>query len=192
MCIRNLNKTLKELSSNDNSFLSFNLIKKSDKLIKDLEETEINFINIYEQSCYQSCTLQGFVHIIFPLAIKNINKERIKLGKNKVKDLDELKNDNIFNNTVIDILKEIVYIQGCGNGGKSKNGNIAYEAKKLFEIVPPKILGGESSENIKDVNENHKETIDNSKKYEIAIIEDFFSQIGAKPIPDDQSKTSDS
>ena len=85
MSIRNLNKTLKELSSND-SFLSFNLIKKSDKLIKDLEESEINFINIYGQSCYQSCTLQGFVHIIFPLAIKNINKERIKLSKNKVKD----------------------------------------------------------------------------------------------------------
>ena len=67
MSIRNLNKTLKELSSND-SFLSFNLFKKSDKLIKDLEESEINFINIYGASCYQSCTLQGFVHIIFPLA----------------------------------------------------------------------------------------------------------------------------
>ena len=128
MSIRNLNKTLKKLSSKD-SFLSFNLIKKSDKLIKDLEESEINFINIGGASCYQSCTLQGFVHIIFPLAIKKLNKERVEHGKNQVKDLDELKNDNIFNNTVIDILKEIAYIQGCGNGGKSKNGNIRYEAR---------------------------------------------------------------
>ena len=69
MSIRNLNKTLKELSSND-SFLSFNLFKKSDKLIKDLEESEINFINIYGSSCYQSCTLQGFVHIIFLWQLK--------------------------------------------------------------------------------------------------------------------------
>jgi hypothetical protein len=119
MSIRNLNKTLKELSSND-SFLSFNLFKKSDKLIKDLEESEINFININGSSCYQSCTLQGFVHIFFPLAIKNLNKERIKLGQNQVKDLDELKNDNIFNNTVIDILKEIVYIQGWVMEEKAK------------------------------------------------------------------------
>jgi len=184
MSIRNLNKTLKELSSND-SFLSFNLIKKSDKLIKDLEESEINFINIYGQSCYQSCTLQGFVHIIFPLAIKNINKERIKLGKNQVKDLDELKNDNIFNNTVIDILKEIAYIQGCGNGGKSKNGNIRYQAKKLFEIAPPKILGGESSENIIDVDEDHKKAIDDSKIYEEGVnaVGGIFDGIGAKQIP---------
>ena len=169
MSIRNLNKTAKELSSN-NSFLSFNLIKKSDKLIKDLEESEINFINIYCASCYQSCTLQGFVHVIFPLAIKNLNKERIKLGKNQVKDLDELKNDNIFNNTVIDILKEIVYIQGCGNGGKSKNGNIRYEARKLFEIAPPKILGGgaQGSNNIADIESDHKKAIENSKDYKEA------------------------
>lgn len=189
MSIRNLNKTLKELSSND-SFLSFNLIKKSDKLIKDLEESEINFINIYGQSCYQSCTLQGFVHIIFPLAIKNINKERIKLGKNQVKDLDELKNDNIFNNKVIDILKEIAYIQGCCNGGKSKNGNIRYKAKKLFEIAPPKILGGESSEDSLNVNDDHGEAIKNSKEYEEAInaVSNILDGIGGKTIPDSSKK----
>ena len=133
--IKNLNKTLKELSSNDDSFLSFNLMKKSDKLIKDLEESEINFINIAGSSCYQSCTLQGFVHIIFPLTIKNINKERKKLGKSEVTNLDELKNDNIFNNTVIDILKEIIYIQGCGNGGKSKNGYKRYKAQNFLILL---------------------------------------------------------
>ena len=113
MSIRNLNKTLKEIVGN-NSMLSFNLIKKDDKLIKDLEESEIYFINIRGLSCYQSCTLQGFVHIIFPLAIKNLNNERLKCKKEKVKKLDELKNDNNFNNAIIDILKEISYIQGCG------------------------------------------------------------------------------
>ena len=183
MSIRNLNKTLKELSSND-SFLSFNLMKKSDKLIKDLEESEINFINISGSSCYQSCTLQGFVHIIFPLAIKNINKERKKLGKSQVDDLDELKNDNIFNNTVIDILKEITFIQGCGNGGKSKNGSKRYQAKKLFDIAPPVILGGNSEQldNTKDINNNHKEAIDNSQEYEEAkkALKNIKEQISGK------------
>ena len=136
MSIKNLNKTLNELEKelpDKNSHLIFFLLKKSEKLIKDLEESEINFININGSSCYQSCTLQGFVHIFFPLAIKNLNKEREKIGKEKVKDLDELKNDNIFNNTVIDTLKEVIFIQGCGNGGKNKNGNKCYEARKLFD-----------------------------------------------------------
>ena len=179
MSIRNLNKTLKKLSSKD-SFLSFNLIKKSDKLIKDLEESEINFINIGGASCYQSCTLQGFVHIIFPLAIKKLNKERVEHGKNQVKDLDELKNDNIFNNTVIDILKEIAYIQGCGNGGKSKNGNIRYEARKLFEIAPPKILGGgaEGSNDIQNIDKDHENAITGAKEKEEAI-EGAFNNIKA-------------
>ena len=190
MSIKNLNKTLKELSSND-SFLSFNLMKKSDKLIKDLEESEINFINIYGSSCYQSCTLQGFVHIIFPLAIKNINKERKKLGKSEVTNLDELKNDNIFNNTVIDILKEITYIQGCGNGGKGKNGNKRYEAKKLFDIAPPVILGGnnEQIDNAKDINDNHKQAIDNSKEFNAAknAYDNIWSQIGGISAPPKKS-----
>ena len=90
MSIRNLNKTLKEICGN-NSYISFNLLKISDKLIKDLEESEINFINIKGSSCYQSCTLQGFVHIIFPFALKNLNKERLKINKEPVKNLDELK-----------------------------------------------------------------------------------------------------
>ena len=71
--IKNLNKTLLELQNNQNTILSFYLMKKSDKLIKDLEESEINFVNIAGRSCYQSATIQGFIHILFPIAIKNIN-----------------------------------------------------------------------------------------------------------------------
>lgn len=167
MSIRNLNKTLKEIVGN-NSMLSFNLIKKDDKLIKDLEESEINFINIDGLSCYQSCTLQGFVHIIFPLSIKNLNKERLKCKKEKVKELDELKNDNIFNNAIIDILKEITYIQGCGNGGKGKDGNKGYKAEKIFQIAPPKIIGGQPPGDTVNVNGNHEEAIDKSKNFEQA------------------------
>ena len=76
--IRDLNKTLVELEKEEKSLLSFNLLKQTDKLIIDLEESEINFINIEGKSCYQSATLQGFVHILFPLAIKYVNRERRK------------------------------------------------------------------------------------------------------------------
>lgn len=177
MSIKNLNKTLNELEKelpDKNSHLIFFLLKKSEKLIKDLEESEINFINIDGESCYQSATLQGFVHIIFPLAIKNLNKEREKIGKEKVKDLDELKNDNIFNNTVIDTLKGVIFIQGCGNGGKNKNGNKRYEARKLFEIAPPIYKGGQDPTNAIDSNQNHGDLINNAKN--------FFEAIGGKPI----------
>ena len=82
MSIRNLNKTLSELSDG-NDQISFNLISKSEKLIKDLEESEINFENYKGKSCYQSCTVQGFIHIIFPLAIKNLKRKEKKMVKRK-------------------------------------------------------------------------------------------------------------
>jgi hypothetical protein len=168
MSIRNLNKTLFELQknlSNKNSHLTFKLLHISDKLIKDLEESEINFINIGGESCYQSSTLQGFVHFLFPLAIKNINIERKKRKLEKVLDLDELKNNDIFNNTVIDTLKGIIKIQGCGKGGVDENGQKGYLASKLFEIAPPEYKGGQGQENTADINKNHNKTVNHSKKY---------------------------
>ena len=95
--IRDIKKPLIELQKNQSTF-SFSLMKKGDKLIKDLIECEINYKNIDGQSCYQSSTLQGFVHIILPISIKNINRLREEKGLGKVEDLDELKNDSIFNN----------------------------------------------------------------------------------------------
>ena len=139
MSIKNLDKKLSELTD-QNSYIGFNLLSKSDKLIKDLEESEINFQNYKGLSCYQSASLQGFIHILFPLAIRNVNREREKLGKEKVKDLDELKNNSLFNNTIIDTIKEVLYIQGCGNGGVDKNGLKSFKATKLFEIAPPILL----------------------------------------------------
>ena len=170
MSIKNLDKKLSELTD-QNSYIGFNLLNKSDKLIKDLEESEINFENYSGLSCYQSASLQGFIHILFPLAIRNVNKEREKIGKQKVKDLDELKNNSNFNNTIIDTIKEILYIQGCGNGGVNKNGNKRYQAKKLFEIAPPHFLGGggEGPENIGDVNDLHGNLSEQAKNLNDAI-----------------------
>lgn len=185
MSIRNLNKTLSELS-NGNDQISFNLISKSEKLIKDLEESEINFKNYKSLSCYQSATLQGFIHVIFPLAIKNLNKEREKNGQEKLKSLDELKNFDIFNDTVIDTIKEILFIQGCGNGGINKDGEKRYQASKLFEVAPPILLGGgigvQDSDNIRDVSKNHEDIIHKSKEKEIQDhVDKFWKNISNPP-----------
>ena len=56
--------------------------------------------------------------------------------------MDELKNSDNFNNTVIDTIKEILFIQGCGNGGLNKDSQKRYQASKLFEVAPPILLGG--------------------------------------------------
>ena len=183
MSIRNLNKTLSELS-NGNDQISFNLISKSEKLIKDLEESEINFENYKGLSCYQSATLQGFIHVIFPLAIKNLNKEREKNGQEKLNSLDELKNYDIFNDTVIDTIKEILFIQGCGNGGINKHGQKTYQASKLFEVAPPILLGGggQGPDNIRDIYNNHKDIIHKSKEIELQKdVNDFWKNFPNPP-----------
>ena len=183
--IRDLNKTLVELEKEKNSLLSFNLLKQTDKLIIDLEESEINFINIEGKSCYQSATLQGFVHILFPLAIKYVNRETQKKGYPNVNNLDELKNENLFNNTVIDTIKEVLEIQGCGNGGVDKEGSKRVEALELFKIAPPFLLGGgdENAENISDVNNLNGKNIDQSKLAMDAIncISDKLDKINSNP-----------
>ena len=180
MSIRNLNKTLFQLQSEQNSILSFNLLKKGEKLIKDLEECEINFINIDGRSCYQSATMQGFIHILFPMAIKFVNQKRQLKGYENVKNLDELKNSSIFNNTVIDTIKNILNIQQCGSGGVDKNGMKRFSANKLFEIAPPILLGGpEDINNTSDVNNMNNKAADESKNVEHAI-ENAFNDLGAR------------
>ena len=68
--------------------------------------------------------------------------------------------------------------------------DIRYKAKKLFEIAPPKILGGESSEDSLNVNDDHGEAIKNSKEYEEAInaVSNILDGIGGKTIPDSSKK----
>ena len=134
--IKDLYKPLFQLQKEyfPNSHLKFNLLRVSDKLIKDIEESEINFRNISLSSCAESTFLQGLVHIIFPESIRNLNQEREKNFKPKVKNLDELKNNNNLNNIIIDILKDISYIQGCGNGGRGKDGQKTYEAMHYHRL----------------------------------------------------------
>ena len=164
MSIRNFKKPLieiqKELHQKEpKSHLKINLLTKSQILIKQLEDSEINFINIGNSSCHQASTLQGFVHVIFPIAIRNVNKIREKYGLKKVENLDELKNDNEYNNLIIDVLKEVNFLQENGE----KNGNKRCNALKLFKAKPR--LGGNCQGvfNTIDCNEITRDLIKNSK-----------------------------
>ena len=164
MSIRNFKKPLieiqKELHQKEpKSHLKFNLLTKSQILIKRLEDSEINFINIGNSSCHQASTLQGFVHVIFPIAIRNANKIREKYGLKKVENLDELKNDNEYNNLIIDVLKEVSFLQENGE----KNGNKRCNVLKLFKAKPR--LGGNCQGvfNTIDCNEITRDLIKNSK-----------------------------
>ena len=157
--ISKLNNTLLQIKNEyfPYSNLKFYLLRDSDKLIKTLAESEINFENIDYESCAESSFLQSLVHIIFPEAIKNLNKEREKKFKPKVKDLDELKNNNPLNNIIIDTLKEIIYIQGCGNGGLGKDGKKTYIAMNYH-----KLRGGGSGQPLSkenDINNDLQATV---------------------------------
>ena len=160
--INDLNKTLFEIQNKyfPNSHLKFNLLRDCDKLIKDLEESEVNFRNIGGSSCAESCFLNSLEHIIFPEAIKDLNKEREKKFQPKVKDLNELKNNKILNNVIIDELKGILYIQGCGNGGVGKDGKKTYEAKNYHGLRgggPGQPLSKEDA-----INNDYQAVIDNA------------------------------
>ena len=132
-----INKSKEEDIRDQNQIIDLKEKNESDKLIEELEESKINFINIEGQSCYQSSYLQGFVHIVIPAAIKHENKKREKQNKEKVKTLDELKNMNEFNNAVLDDIKEVVKIQR--NGGEDQEGNKYAKALNIYNFEKPNI-----------------------------------------------------
>ena len=127
-----INKSKEEDIRDQNQIIDLKEKNESDKLIEELEESKINFINIEGQSCYQSSYLQGFVHIVIPAAIKHENKKREKQNKEKVKTLDELKNMNDFNNAVLDTIQEVVNIQK--NGGVNQEGNKGVTAENIYNF----------------------------------------------------------
>ena len=147
---------------NNNTKINLNNDKKKhsvnylEKFANNLENSKINFINIGGSSCYQSSTLQGFVHIIFPTAIRNIisniNQSRYK----SIDNIDRLKNNNQFNDMVIDILKDINNLHDKGEGS---NG---YKANDLFSKYPPKKEFCEGIGNIEDINNLHNDLESNS------------------------------
>lgn len=107
------------------------------------------------------------VHIIFPEAIIYLNQGREKNFKPKVKDLDELKNNNNLNNVIIDTLKEILYIQGCGNGGKGINGQKCFEARNYHEL-----RGGGSGQPL-----SKEDNINNDSQ---AVIDSAFASLNSQ------------
>ena len=109
-----------------------------------------------------------------------MNKEREKNGKEKIKSLDELKNNDIFNDTVIDTVKETLYIQGCGNDGLYKDGTKRYQSKILFEIAPPSIKGGwQGGDNIGDIDKNHNYIINKTKEIK-SLLNNFWDKLESK------------
>ena len=124
----------------------------------NLEESKINFKNIGSSSCYQSSTLQGFIHLIFPKAIRKLNEEKIKKGESIIQCLGELKNYIKFNDMVIDILKDINNKEEERKKNPSHN-NKNYEAKKIFKEFPPENGCSQGLLNLYDCNKLHERLI---------------------------------
>ena len=124
----------------------------------NLEESKINFINIGGSSCYQSSTLQGFVHLIFPKAIRKLNEEKKKKGESIIQCLGELKNYIKFNDMVIDILKDINNKEE-ERKKNSSNNNKNYLADKIFKEFPPENGSSQGLLNVYDCNKLHERLI---------------------------------
>ena len=124
----------------------------------NLEESKINFKNIGFSSCYQSSTLQGFIHLIFPKAIRKLNEEKIKKGESIIQCLGELKNYIKFNDMVIDILKDINSKEEERKKNPSNN-NKNYRAEKIFNEFPPENGSSQGLLNLYDCNKLHERLI---------------------------------
>ena len=117
-----------------------------EKIVSNLELSKINFININGSSCYQSSILQGFIHVVFPIAIRNIILNIKNKRYKNIYNIDQLKNYNEYNNMLIDIIKDINNLQEKGEGATG------YKADKLFSKFPPKKEFHEGIGNIFDIN----------------------------------------
>ena len=124
---------LDKIKTEKEKYKNMNLLEN---ILINLEESKINFKNIRCSSCYQSSTFQGFVHLLYPKAIRKLKEETSKKGKLMIQCLDELKNNILFNDLIIDILKEI---NNKENERKynSNNNNKNYEANEIFKNFPP-------------------------------------------------------
>ena len=142
------------LKSN-NEEIKIKTINYFEKLANNLEKSKINFINKDGSRCYQSSTLQGFIHVIFPIAIRNIILNIDQTRYKDIDNIDKLKNNNIFNNMIIDILKEI------NNLIEKGEGSTGYLADELFEKFPPKKEKKEGIDNIFDINVLHYNLLNN-------------------------------
>ena len=124
---------LDKIKTEKEKYKNMNLLEN---ILINLEESKINFKNNDGSRCYQSSTFIGFIHLLYPKAIRKLNEETSKKGKLMIKCLDELKNNILFNDMIIDILKEI---NNKENERKynSNNNNKNYEANEIFKNFPP-------------------------------------------------------
>lgn len=145
-----------------------------DKILINLMESKINFINIEGANCYQSSTFQGFVHLIYPKAIQKLNEKKINIGESINQNLDEFKNNTKFNDMIIDILKEINNLEN-ERKNNSNNKTKSFLANKIFKEFPPEkgrhqgLLNEYDCNKLHDLLINSDSSIDTSDKIIIKI-----------------------
>ena len=146
---------LDKIKTEKEKYKNMNLLEN---IIINLEESKINFKNIGGSSCYQSSTFIGFIHLLYPKAIRKLNEETSKKGKLMIKCLDELKNNILFNDMIIDILKEI---NNKENERKynSNNNDKNYEANEMIKKFPPENGIHQGLLNEYDCNKLHERAI---------------------------------
>ena len=133
-----------------------NRVNYFEKIACNLELSKINFINISGSSCYQSSTLQGFVHVIYPIAIRNIISNINNYRYKNINNIEQLKNNYEYNDINIDIIKDINNLQEKGEGSHG------YKADKLFSKFPPKNEFNEGLGNIFDINQMNDDLQNNA------------------------------
>ena len=142
--IKDLNKTIGEIvEKNPSKVHTFFLLDRSEGIINDLENSEINAEN-GNYFCYVATYLQLMIKHILPEALKKLNKERESRGEKPIDNLEEIKifdNDNCetetgkdFYNAVIDTAIEVCSIQAFGNGGVDKNGNKKFRPTNVWKM----------------------------------------------------------
>ena len=149
---------LDKIKIEQENYKKFNCLENA---LINLEESKINFNNIDYSSCYQSSTLQGFIHLIYPKAIRKLNEEKIKKGESIIQCLGELKNYIKFNDMVIDILKDIINKENerKNNSSNNNNNNKNYRAGKIFKEFPPENGSSQGLLNEYDCNKLHERLI---------------------------------
>lgn len=131
--IKDLEKPIGEIvGKNPSKVHTFYLLDRSEGIIVNLENSEIN-VNNNGNMCYVATYLQPMMKLILPEALKKLNKERESRGEKPIDNLEEIKiydDDNCetetgknFYNAVIDTAIEVSSIQDFGKGGVDKNGN---------------------------------------------------------------------
>ena len=146
---------LDKIKTEKEKYKNMNLLEN---ILINLEESKINFKNKDGSRCYQSSTFIGFIHLLYPKAIRKLNEETSKKGKLMIKCLDELKNNILFNDMMIDILKEINNKENERKYNLNNNDK-NYEANEMIKKFPPENGIHQGLLNEYDCNKLHERAI---------------------------------